>query len=39
MNEVLVNSAGTGARMEATELPLELWHEVLNIYLTVTFLC
>ena len=37
--EVLVNSAGTGARMEATELPLELWQEVLNINLTGTFLC
>ncbi len=37
--EVLVNSAGTGARMEATELPLELWQDVLNINLTGTFLC
>ena len=37
--EVLVNSAGTGARMEATELPLELWQEVLNINLIGTFLC
>ena len=24
-NDVLVNSAGTGARMDATELPLKLW--------------
>ena len=37
--EILVNSAGTGARMEATELPLERWQEVLNINLTGTFLC
>ena len=37
--EVLVNSAGTGARMEATELPLERWQEVLNVNLTGTFLC
>ncbi|MGA1137125.1 MAG: SDR family NAD(P)-dependent oxidoreductase [bacterium] len=37
--EILVNSAGTGARMEATELPLERWQEVLNINLTGNFLC
>ena len=37
--EVLVNSAGTGARMEAIELPLERWQEVLNVNLTGTFLC
>ncbi|MEK9973072.1 MAG: SDR family NAD(P)-dependent oxidoreductase, partial [Deltaproteobacteria bacterium] len=37
--EILVNCAGTGARMEATELPLERWQEVLNVNLTGTFLC
>ena len=29
--EILVNCAGTGARMEATELPLERWQEVLSM--------
>ena len=37
--EILVNCAGTGARVEATELPLERWQEVLNVNLTGTFLC
>ena len=37
--EILVNCAGTGARMEATELPLERWQEVLNVNLTGIFLC
>jgi NAD(P)-dependent dehydrogenase (short-subunit alcohol dehydrogenase family) len=37
--EILVNCAGIGARMEATELPLAKWQEVLNVNLTGTFLC
>ena len=37
--DVLVNSAGTGARMDATELPLELWQKVMNVNLTGCFLC
>ena len=37
--EILVNSAGTGARMEATELPLSRWQQVMDVNLTGTFLC
>jgi NAD(P)-dependent dehydrogenase (short-subunit alcohol dehydrogenase family) len=37
--EILVNCAGIGARMEATELPLAKWQEVLDVNLTGTFLC
>ncbi len=37
--QILVNSAGTGARMEATELPLERWQRVIDVNLTGTFLC
>ena len=29
--DVLVNSAGTGARMDATELPLKLWQKVMML--------
>ncbi len=37
--QILVNSAGTGARMDATELPLERWQWVIDVNLTGTFLC
>ena len=37
--DVLVNSAGTGARMDATELPLKLWQKVMDVNLTGCFLC
>lgn len=37
--EILVNSAGTGARMEATELPLSRWQQVMAVNLTGSFLC
>ena len=37
--DVLVNSAGTGARMDAIELPLKLWQKVMDVNLTGSFLC
>ena len=37
--EILVNCAGTGARIAATEMPLERWQRVIDVNLTGTFLC
>ncbi len=37
--DILVNSAGMGARGAAEDYPLELWHRVLAVNLTGTFSC
>ncbi|MBI4183276.1 MAG: glucose 1-dehydrogenase [Proteobacteria bacterium] len=37
--DMLVNNAGIGARMPATELPADTWRRVLEVNLTGSFLC